>query len=86
MKAEMTTPIGRGLSLDAVRKQILNGGIVFDVQQAHGMNSFEPLAELTLTTMIPTDEEHDVSFDPTRNTTPGVGLGPQWLTTLRERA
>jgi hypothetical protein len=86
MKAEMTTPIGRGLSLDAVREQILNGGIVFDVQQAHGMNSFEPLAELTLTTVIPTDEEHDVSFDPTRNTTPGVGLGPQWLTTLRERA
>ena len=51
-----------------------------------GARPFEPLAELTLTTVIPTDQHHDVSFDPTRNTTVGVGLGPAWLTNLRERA
>jgi hypothetical protein len=61
-------------------------GIAFDVQQAHGTGPFEPLAKLTLTTVIPTDEEHDVSFDPTRNSPPDVGLGPHWLTALRERA
>ena len=27
-----------------------------------------------------------VSFDPTRNTIPGIALGPEWLTALRERA
>jgi hypothetical protein len=86
VKAEMTTPIGGRLSLDALRDRISTGGIVFDVQQAHGTGSFERLAELVLTAVIPTDEDHDVSFDPTRNSTPGVGLGPEWLTTLRERA
>jgi hypothetical protein len=86
VKAEMTTQIGSGLSLAAVREAISSDGVVFDIQQAHGTGSFEPLAELTLTTVIPTDEDHDVSFDPTRNTSPGVGLGPEWLTALRERA
>jgi hypothetical protein len=86
VKAEMTTPIGRGLSLDAVREAISGAGVVFDIQQAHGTGSFEPLAELTLTTVIPTDEDHDVSFDPARNTAAGVALGPEWLTALRERA
>ncbi|WP_308206388.1 phosphodiesterase [Mycobacterium yunnanensis] len=84
--AEMTTEVGPGLSLDAVRDAVDGGGVRFMVQQAHGSGPFRPLAEITLTRAIPTDEEHDVSFDPTRNTTPGVGLGPQWLTELRERA
>ncbi|MET0700734.1 MAG: phosphodiesterase [Mycobacterium sp.] len=86
VKAEMTTQLGGGLSLDTVRDAIAGAGVVFDIQQAHGTGSFEPLAELTLTTVIPTDEDHDVSFDPTRNSTPGVALGPEWLTALRERA
>jgi hypothetical protein len=86
VKAQMTTDVAGGLGLDSVRNQIDSGGIEFDVQQAHGTGSFEPLAVLTLTTTIPTDEDHDVSFDPARNTTPGVELGPQWLTNLRERA
>ncbi len=86
LKAEMTTQIGGGLSLDAVREAIGGDGVVFDVQQAHGTDSFEPLAALTFTTVIPTDEDHDVSFDPTRHTTPGVELGPQWLTGLRGQA
>lgn len=63
-----------------------DGGVIVDVQQAHGSGPFRPLAEITLTRAIPTDEDHDVSFDPTRNTRDGVGLGPEWLTDLRERA
>ena len=84
--AEMKTDIGAGLSLDSVREAISSNGVVFDIAQAHGTGPFEPLAELTLTAVIPTDQNHDVSFDPTRNTTDGVGLGPVWLTNLRERA
>ena len=86
LKAEMTTQTRGGLSLDAVREAIGAGGIVFDVAQAHGTGPFEPLATLTLTSLIPTDEQHDVSFDPTRNTASGIELGPRWLTDLRERA
>lgn len=86
LKAEMTNPLRGRLSLDAVREAITSDGITFDVQQAHGTGPFEPLAELTLTTAIPTDGEHDVSFDPARNTAPGVELGPEWLTRLRDRA
>jgi hypothetical protein len=86
VKAEMTTAVGSNLSLDSIRAAIDGDGVVFDVQQAHGTGPFTPLAELTLTTAIPTDQDHDVSFDPTRNTTDGVGLGPQWVTNLRERA
>lgn len=86
VKAEMTTPLVGGLSLDTVRDAISGDGVVFDVRQAHGTGGFKPLAELTLTAVIPTDEDHDVSFDPTLNTTAGVGLGPEWLTQLRERA
>jgi hypothetical protein len=86
LKAEMTTELRGGLSLEIARDAIDGEGVVFEVQQAHGTGPFEPLAELTLTTVIPTDEDHDVSFDPTRNTTAGVELGPAWLTELRERA
>jgi len=86
LKAELTTKLARGLSLDAVTDQISTGGVTFDILQAHGTGAFEPLAELALTAVIPTDEQHDVSFDPTRNSGPGVALGPEWLTHLRERA
>jgi hypothetical protein len=86
VKAELTTEVGGGLSLDTVREAIGGGGLFFDVQQAHGTGPFEPLAQVTLTSVIPTDGDHDVSFDPTRNTGPGIGLGPEWLTELRERA
>jgi hypothetical protein len=86
VKAEVRTQVDQRLSLDGVRRAIDDGGLVFDIAQAHGTGPFEPLAVLTLTKVIPTDEDHDVSFDPTRNTAPGVGLGPGWLTALRERA
>ena len=82
----MKTAIGAGLSLDSVREAISANGVVFDIAQAHGTGPFEPLAELTLTAVIPTDQNQDVSFDPTHNTTDGVELGPVWLTNLRERA
>jgi hypothetical protein len=86
LAAEMTTPLADGVSLDAVRAAIAADGVVFDVRQAHGTGPFAPLATLTLTTVIPTDADHDVSFDPTRNAAPDVQLGPEWLTRLRERA
>ena len=82
----MTTRLGGHLSLDALREAIASDSVVFRVQQAHGMGTFEPLAELALTAVVPTDSDHDVSFDPTRNTAVGVGLGPEWLTQLRESA
>ncbi len=86
MKAQVTSPVGDGLSLDSVRQAIERDGMTFNVEQAHGTGGFEPLAQLRLTRVIQTDEQHDVSFDPMHNTAPGVELGPQWLTTLRERA
>jgi len=86
LTATIRTTLGGRLSLDAVRDAVNSDGMVFDIQQAHGRGPFEPLAELTLRGVIPTDAEHDVSFDPARNTPPDAGLGPQWLTRLRERA
>lgn len=86
LKAELQTEMSDGLSLDTLARQIENGDVVFDIQQALGTGPFEPLARLTLSARIPTDQDHDVSFDPTRNSGPGVELGPQWLTVLRERA
>jgi hypothetical protein len=44
LKAEITSPVGGRLSLDAVCEAISSDGIVIDVQQAHGADSFEPLA------------------------------------------
>lgn len=86
LKAHLRTDVAGGLSLDTLRDEIEAGELVFDVLQAHGTGPFQPLAALTLTAPIPTDEDHDVSFDPTRNTIPGIALGPRWLTALRERA
>jgi hypothetical protein len=86
VRAELKSQVAEGLSLADVSAAIAGDGIVFDVTQARGTGPFLPLATLELTKVIPTDEKHDVSFDPTRNSAPGVGLGPQWLTTLRERA
>jgi hypothetical protein len=87
VSAEITTPLDGGLSLEVLRRGIgRDGGVAADIRQAHGTGSFEPLARLTFTTVIPTDEDHDLSFDPARNSATGVELGPQWLTRLRERA
>jgi hypothetical protein len=86
LTAKMTTRLDGKLSLETVRQAINSGGIAFDVQQAHGTSPFTTLAELTLTAAIPTDSDHDTSFDPARNTAPGVALGPEWLTQLRESA
>lgn len=73
---------GIGLSLDDVRRRI-PGGIEVALDQACGTGDFEPVARLTLSTVIDTDE---VSFDPVLNTAPGLGLYPGWLADLRARA
>lgn len=86
LKAKLQTKMPDGLSIEIIEDEIRDSEVIFDIQQAHGTGSFEPLATLTLSATIPTDEHHDVSFDPTRNTIPGVELGPQWLTALREQA
>ncbi len=86
LRAKMTTPMGGGLGLDVLRDAIDGAGVQFDVGQANGLDAFEPLARLTLDVVIPTDTEHDVSFDPVRNTGPGLPLGPEWLANLRGRA
>lgn len=86
LKAHLSSAVPGGLSVAAVDQALGVGDIVFDIEQAKGAAPFEPLAKLTLVTRIPTDENHDVSFDPTRNTRAGIQLGPQWLTELRERA
>ncbi|MCG5432834.1 phosphodiesterase [Mycobacterium sp. MYCO198283] len=86
VQARLTTELEGGLSIDAVSEAIANGGVTFELSQARGTGGFEPLATLTLTEVVPTDEQHDVNFDPTRNSAPNVKLGPEWLTRLRERA
>jgi hypothetical protein len=86
VQARMTSELDGGLSVETVTEAIENGGVTFDLHQAHGTGGFEPLATLTLTEVVPTDEHHDVNFDPTRNSAPDVKLGPEWLTQIRERA
>lgn len=73
-----------GLSLAAVEEQINGAGLRFEIAQAAGTGGFTPLARLTLTASTPPGQ--DVSFDPTRNTAPGVRLFPGWLTDFREAA
>ena len=86
LKARLSSVVPGGLTLAAIDDALAAGIIAFDIEQANGTAPFEPLATLTVTSKIPTDERHDVSFDPTRNTRAGVDLGPKWLTELRERA
>ena len=86
LRARLRSTGPHDLTLDAVDDALKAGTMVFDIEQADGAASFETLATLTLTARIPTDEKHDVSFDPTRNTRSGLELGPKWLTQLRERA
>ncbi len=86
LRARLRSTGPHDLTLDALDDALKAGTMVFDIEQADGTASFETLATLTLTARIPTDESHDVSFDPTRNTRSGLDLGPRWLTGLRERA
>lgn len=85
VRATMTTVLDvDGLPLSAVEERIERDGVSFDIEQAAGTGDFRPLARLTLTETTPAGV--DVSFDPTRNSAPGVRLFPGWLTDFREAA
>jgi hypothetical protein len=85
VRARMTTVLdAAGLPLSAAEDRIAGGGLEFDIEQAAGTGEFHPLAKLTLSARAPRGE--DVSFDPTRNSAPGVRLFPGWLTDFREAA
>ena len=61
--------------------------IEFDIEQACGSGDFRPLATLRLSQVRPvTTPDQDVSFDPVRNTAPGVCVWPQWLRNFRRLA
>jgi hypothetical protein len=76
---------GFGLSLHRIRQNVKDGGIEVALDQARGAGQFEPLARLSLSSLVDA-ETNDVSFDPVLNTAPGVGLYPGWLADLRARA
>ena len=75
-----------GVSLDDVRDQLRSGRVEFDIDQACGMEDFRPLAKLTVEGVLPSDEAHDVAFDPVLHVADGVELMPQWLANLRAQA
>ncbi|OBA79935.1 phosphodiesterase [Mycobacterium sp. 1164966.3] len=87
LQARITTEIpGPGVSLDAVRERIEQGGIEVVFDQACGRSDFEPVARVTLTSVLDERRGKDVSFDPVINTAPGLELYPEWLADLRARA
>ena len=77
---------GLGVSLDAVRERIEQGGIEVVLDQACGRADFETVARVMLTSVIDERQGEDVSFDPVVNTASGLELYPQWLADLRTRA
>jgi hypothetical protein len=87
VRARIVTQIDEpGLSLDSVSAQIDGGGIEFAIEQAPGMQDFQPLARLILNEVVRGGRSHDVAFDPTVHSVPEVKLAPGWLTDLRRRA
>lgn len=84
LRARFATQVGgAGLSLDSLRNHLQQGEIEVTVDQACGRGDFTPLARITLTEAV---VDHDVSFDPVRNTAPGLTLFPGWLADLRASA
>ncbi|BDB41361.1 MULTISPECIES: phosphodiesterase [Mycobacterium] len=84
LRARLSNAIdGPGFALDSVRDRITHGGLELRLDQARGAADFEPLGELRLDRLR---TEGDVSFDPVRNTAPGVTLYPGWLAGLRTSA
>lgn len=75
-----------GVSLDSVRNQVDDGGLLFVIEQACGTGSFEMLGQLTLNRLLAGDEARDLVFDPTIHSPADVGLAPAWLTELRRGA
>jgi hypothetical protein len=74
----------QGLSLDAVKRTIADGGLSFDIDQAVGLDDFAPAARLDVTNLVA--DGTDVAFDPARNIPGGVDLAPAWLTAFRRAA
>jgi hypothetical protein len=85
VRARLVTKIDEpGLSLDTIRNQIDSGEIDFDIEQADGSRSFQPLARLTLRHLDPTND--DIGFDPVLHSDEDVRLAPSWLADLRRAA
>jgi hypothetical protein len=75
---------GGGLSLDAISDEIDSGDITFEISQASGRRSFQPLARLTLRHVDPSRD--DIAFDPAIHSYPEVELAPRWLGDFRRAA
>ncbi|MBO0865589.1 MAG: phosphodiesterase [Mycobacterium sp.] len=87
IRARLITEIrDRGVSLESIRNNLDDGGILFAIEQACGAGQFELVAQLTLDRPLPADDGHDVVFDPTIHSPQEVKLAPGWLTDLRRRA
>lgn len=87
IRARLITEIADGgVSLDSVRTQVDDGGLMFAVEQARGTGSFEMLGQLTLNRLLTGDEARDLVFDPTIHSPADAGLAPAWLTELRRGA
>lgn len=88
LRARLSTVIGgHGLALSAIANRIAGDQLCFELDQARGTAEFRPLARLVLNRLDTVGgADHDVSFDPTANTAPGVQLRPTWLAELRALA
>lgn len=86
IRAQLTTPVDGGLSLDAARAAIDGGSLEFHVEQSCGTADFTSLATLTLDDVIADPAQHDVSFDPVRHSAPDVAVWPDWLRDFRSLA
>jgi hypothetical protein len=85
VRARLVTKIDEpGVSLDTIRNQIDSGGIDFDIEQARGTGSFQPLARLTLRNLDPSSD--DIGFDPVLHSDEDVKLVPGWLADFRRAA
>jgi hypothetical protein len=87
LRAQITDGItGFGFSLDNIRDRIERDGIELALDQACGAADFHRLARLRLSSVVDSRRGQDMSFDPVRNTAPGLELYPGWLAGLRAAA
>jgi hypothetical protein len=85
LRARLVTKIDEpGLALDTIRNRIDSGAIDFDIEQAHGIGGFSPLARLTLRHLDPSND--DIAFDPVLHSDEEVRLIPGWLAEFRRAA
>lgn len=76
-----------GLAVAAAAHAIDAVGVEFDIEQGCGTAEFAPLARLTLTEVITSDDAgQHIAFDPVRHTAPGVAVWPEWLREIRGAA